>query len=505
MVCNSKTQSFFEGNKFKFLNVEGKLSDINWIGQEKGKLWRYNQHYFDDLNSFNASLRQKAHHELINNWIENNPIRHGVGWDPYPTSLRVVNWIKWSLHGASLSDEMEKSIAIQARWIFKRIEFHLRGNHLLANAKALIFAGLFFKGEEADSWLARSVKILTTQLEEQILNDGGHFELSPMYHSIIFEDLLDILNLINCFPNRLETTSSSIKKILAEKSIIMGEWLAAMCHPDGEISFFNDAAMSIVPEPIKLQEYAQKVIKQYPKRKLSNFVFLKDSGYIRVNLRKFSCILDVGSIGPDYLPGHAHADTLSFELSVGNRRVLINSGTSNYDCSPERLRQRGTSSHNTVVINGKDSSEVWGSFRVARRAYPLDLNIKKSIDLDTYEITCSHDGYSYYYPKTMHTRKWKIQENSISIFDYVTKTQKSSEARFHLHPDFKFELTSRNHYSLRDYSNNSVMLVDILHGNARIEKTTWHPEFGVSIPNECLIVELINGKSNVLFSTLNIN
>ena len=53
----------------------------------------------------------------------------------------------------------------------------------------------------------------------------------------------------------------------------MGEWLAAMCHPDGEISFFNDAAMSIVPEPIKLQEYAQKVIKQYPKRKLSNFVF----------------------------------------------------------------------------------------------------------------------------------------------------------------------------------------------------------------------------------------
>ena len=103
-------------------------------------------------------------------------------------------------------------------------------------------------------------------MEEQILNDGGHFELSPMYHSIIFEDLLDILNLINCFPNRLETTSSSIKKILTEKSIIMGEWLAAMCHPDGEISFFNDAAMSIVPEPIKLQEYAQKVIKQYPKR-----------------------------------------------------------------------------------------------------------------------------------------------------------------------------------------------------------------------------------------------
>ena len=91
----------------------------------------------------------------------------------------------------------------------------------------------------------------------------------------------------------------------------------------------------------------------------------------------------------------------------------------------------------------------------------------------------------------------RYKKTVFQFFDYVTKTQKSSEARFHLHPDFKFELTSRNHYSLRDYSNNSVMLVDILHGNARIEKTTWHPEFGVSIPNECLIVELINGKSNV--------
>ena len=79
-------------------------------------------------------------------------------------------------------------------------------------------------------------------------------------------------------------------------------------------------------------------------------------------------LLDVAPVGPDYLPGHAHADTLSFELSLFGQRVLVNSGTSQYEAGPERSRQRGTAAHNTVIVDGHDSSEVWAGFRVARRA-----------------------------------------------------------------------------------------------------------------------------------------
>ena len=80
---------------------------------------------------------------------------------------------------------------------------------------------------------------------------------------------------------------------------------------------------------------------------------------------------DVGEIGPDYRPGHAHADTLCFELSVFGQRLVVNSGTSEYGLGAERLRQRGTAAHSTVQIDGADSSEVWSGFRVARRARPL--------------------------------------------------------------------------------------------------------------------------------------
>ena len=88
--------------EFVFLNERGSLSEHGWDGSEKGKLWRYNQHYFDDLNAEQAVNRVEWHRELLNDWISNNPPFKGNGWDPYPTSLRLVNWIKWALSGVEL-------------------------------------------------------------------------------------------------------------------------------------------------------------------------------------------------------------------------------------------------------------------------------------------------------------------------------------------------------------------------------------------------------------------
>ena len=77
------------------------------------------------------------------------------------------------------------------------------GNHLFANAKALIFSGLFFDGEEAKSWYLKGFNILKRELAEQILPDGGNFELSPMYHIIFLEDLLDLVNIHRAFNREL--------------------------------------------------------------------------------------------------------------------------------------------------------------------------------------------------------------------------------------------------------------------------------------------------------------
>src|SRR5690606_4238812 len=113
-------------------------------------------------------------------------------------------------------------------------------------------------------------------------------------------------------------------------------------------------------------------------------------------------IADVGRVGPDYLPGHAHADTLSFELSLHGRRVLVNGGTSTYEAGPLRLRQRGTAMHNALEVDGQDSSEVWSSFRVARRALPM--NIRWADEGSVLVLEGSHHGYWRLPGKVVHSR-----------------------------------------------------------------------------------------------------
>ena len=179
-------------SRFSFLNEEHEIvAQTDWNQQGRDKLWLYNLHYFDDLNAENAIDRHAWHQQLIGRWIRENPQGAGNGWEPYPISLRVVNWIKWTLVGNRLSNEALHSLVVQIRYLTKRLEIHLLGNHLLANAKALVFAGLFFSGREANEWVDTGLGILSRQIPEQILSDGGHFELSPMYHAIILEDLLD--------------------------------------------------------------------------------------------------------------------------------------------------------------------------------------------------------------------------------------------------------------------------------------------------------------------------
>ena len=191
------------------------------------KLWRYNLHYFDDLNAQDAAGRAALHAALLAQWVRENPPARGTGWEPYPTSLRIVNWIKWALAGNELPAECLHSLAVQARHLARRLELHLLGNHLFANAKALVFAGLFFAGDEAQGWLDTGMAILAREVPEQILADGGQFERSTMYHALACEDMLDLINVMRAYGAPVPADWP----VIAAR---MKDWLAAMCHPDGE-------------------------------------------------------------------------------------------------------------------------------------------------------------------------------------------------------------------------------------------------------------------------------
>ena len=161
-----------------------------------------------------------------------------------------------------------------------------------------------------------------------------------------------------------------------------------MTHTDGEISFFNDATIGISASPSQLKGYA-KALSLYADDEESEYQLLNKTGYTRVRFPDYSLLFDHGDVGPSYLPGHAHADSLSVELSLHMNRVFVNSGTSLYGLSEERHRQRSTAAHNTVVVDQLNSSEVWGGFRVARRAQVSQY--ESNIERDLIAVSAEHD------------------------------------------------------------------------------------------------------------------
>jgi len=244
--------------EFCFLNeTHAVRSPSDWNHPKLEKLWLYNLHYFDDLTSVDAELRTEWHQDLIQRWIEENPSGIGNGWEPYPVSLRIVNLIKWGLAGNKLKVDWVNSLAVQAEWLKKNLETHLLGNHLFANAKALIYASLFLKCDLGDEWYKKGTKLIERELHEQVLRDGGNFELSTMYHLIFLEDLIDLVNIHRAY-------LLDLPKFLEETIIKMILWMELMCHPDGEISFFNDAAIGITPSVEEIQQYAKR-LNCYPK------------------------------------------------------------------------------------------------------------------------------------------------------------------------------------------------------------------------------------------------
>jgi hypothetical protein len=413
-------KSYKGSNEFEFLNLSKKFNNkIDWNYKEFGKLWTYNLNYFDYLNQ--KEITKEEGLKLIYDFIDNlQNIKDGL--EPYPISLRGINWIKFLIRYEIKDKKIDDSLLAQYYILLDNLEYHLLGNHLLENGFSLLWGGLYFGDEKL---LNKAKKILKCELNEQILDDGGHFELSPMYHQIIFYRLLDVINIID--NGKLRMDNGELIEFLKEKAVAMLQWLKIITFSNGDIPLLNDSANKIAPTSKELFEYANKLAINSP-FSISHSQ-LKSSGYRKIVKNNYECIVDIGQIGPDYIPGHAHADSFSFILNINNKPFIIDIGISTYEIGKIRDYERSTKAHNTVEVNNTNSSEVWGGFRVANRAKVIELEDKEDY------IKATHNGY---YKKfgILHTREWIFKEDKIIIKDSLNK---KADAIFRLHFDDKID------------------------------------------------------------------
>ena len=188
------------------------------------------------------------------------------------------------------------------------------------------------------------------------------------------------------------------------------------------------------------------------------------------------------------LTGHGHADTLSFEMSLFGKRVFVNGGTSQYGIGGlVRLEERGTAAHNTVEINGENSSEVWSGFRVAKRAKPFGLVVNKTNT--SLLVSCKHDGYARLAGSPIHKRSWMLSEKKLLVHDSIDGAFHSAKACFLIHPDIKINNEGKSRWKLLVPGINEYIDIVALKGLARIEAGFFSPEFGVRLPTWRLIIE----------------
>lgn len=397
-------QRSLKGNEFSFLNLSDTF--ISWNYAEHGMLWAYNLNYMDWLLQEDMSFEEGA--KWIDKFIDEIP-ENKIGLDAYPIALRGINWIKFI---SKYQDEIDEnrlrkwndSLYSQYVLLTKKLEYHLLGNHLLEDAYSLFIASIYFCNS---GFYKVSSKLLRQELDEQILPDGAHYEQSPMYHCILLDRLLDCCNF--SFANLWFEEQDDLNNLLRNKVEMMLGHLDSICYSDGTIPLLNDSANGVAPTPKELKDYALRLGIEWQS------IDLKDCGYRKMQNDIFEAIVDIGNVMASYQPGHTHADTFNYELRVNGKPFVIDTGISTYNKTERRQEERGTTAHNTVTIDGQNSSEVWGGFRVGKRAKVTA--VKDSCNA----VEALHDGFG----KFIHTRKFTLSDNVFSVKDSVNPTAKA--------------------------------------------------------------------------------
>lgn len=416
----AKPQSW-DGTNFTFLNIKSAFT--NWDNAEHGMLWAYNLNYFDYINQENTKgCNDEDKILLIDKFIDELTINK-IGLDPYPIALRGINWIKFFVDNPSVVTKKRLDyLYSQYRLLEKKIEYHLLANHLLEDAFSLFIGALFFN---EDRMFNKAACLLIKELNEQILDDGAHYEQSPMYHCILLDRLLDCINYSHTVckinNNNLKGLTETTEKLKFFATKMLGH-LKSIIWTNGNIPLLNDSALGIAPTPAELFNYADRLRIKY------TAIPMKECGYRKIYVGDFELIVDCGNITATYQPGHTHADTLNYELHVGGKPFIVDTGISTYNKNNRRQYERSTAAHNCITVQDTylNSSEVWGGFRVGRRA--------KSTILDDNSKCISVECKTAY--GDTQRRTFILNESGLSITD---ESKMNSLSLIHLSPKVKLE------------------------------------------------------------------
>lgn len=371
-------------------------------------LWRFHLYYWDwawVLAAEPSDHGSRAVFDAIwRSWRSAVIPGRGAAWHPYPAALRAWSFCgiyRSLVHGGRAEMPFLAELAAHAGFLRRNLETDVGGNHLIKNLKALAGLAVFFADDALLTW---ALGRLTRQLSVQVLPDGGHYERAPAYHCQVLGDLIDLARL-------LRAAGREAPCELAPAIEAMRGWLGAVLTPAGDVPLLNDGF------PVDPDLLALLAAGPAPGGSLH---LLPDTGVARIAVGGWHLLADVGPPCPRELPAHAHADTLSCVVHLDGRPLLIDTGTSTYEPGTRRDHERSTAAHNTVEVDGQNSTEVWGAFRAGRRARVTGVRATSDDAAGAVVVEAAHDGYRSLPGQPAHCRRWTVRADELRVDDEVT-------------------------------------------------------------------------------------
>ncbi len=401
--------------------------DSSWPSADAGDRAQVALHRFDwlgDLTAVDSVAARRFAEQLFESWDERFGTYQEISWRADILAARMVNWLT---QYAALFEPAEATFRIRFLDSIARQLRHLRrvaSQDTAPMERIEVLKGLIY-GETCvtseTERVRRSLTLLETELERQVLPDGSHISRSPGRQLATLEALIDI---------RAVLTAASREVPVALRNAIdrMAPMTRFLRHSDGALACFNGGGR---PDPTHVSRILLRSDAQGRAPGRAPY-----AGFERIDANGMVLILDGGTPPDDAYAEEAHAGLMSFELSVGGQRLIVNCGAGPDTEADWRQALRTTAAHSTLIIDDRNSCEVTET-GLGRRPGAIDCD-RGEIDGSIW-ISSSHDGYEDRYGLT-HRRRLYVGEEEPGLRGediLVGDRQYSFAIRFHLHPSVR--------------------------------------------------------------------
>lgn len=390
-----------------------------------------------------SELHSNVARSIVNGWLSLHGGRiEGIAWEIDVTAQRVIAWLSHSpvvLHNADRTfyRRFMRSLAIQVRYLRRMAPYSPPGEVRFRLRIALAMASIAMPARA--STLRKAAEALDREFDSQILPDGGHISRNPR---VGLELLLDLLPLRQTYVN----LGHDLPQKLISGIDRMYPALRFFRHQDGDLALFNGATSTLANELVSLLRYDETAGEP--------FKAMPYSRYQRLAAGKTVVIADTGLPPTGRLSRTAHAGCLSFEMSSGRYRFIVNAGSPKFSGRRYIQAARTTAAHSTVTVDDTSSSRFAASEFVSNIISEPVTNVVVERDVadDGRDvIKASHDGYVKPFG-VLHQRELTLNATGLIVTGCDRLLAAEGEevegdvravARFHVHPAINLKQMDR--------------------------------------------------------------